>query len=118
MAKSVFQVDLRFFDKVMQNGQPLLSKVKSYTEASYAAYLRQHRKKIPSSRMGRLRQAHEVCIRLSNSEAWRDLTHRHQYFCLSKHTMTDFLDNEHLKEEADSGPAEPLGGSCLNLARF
>merc|ERR1719295_1209572 len=23
--------------------------------------------------------------------------------------MTGFLDNEHLKEEADSGPAEPLG---------
>merc|ERR1712029_436071 len=82
---------------------------KKYTEASYAAYLRTQRKKIPSSRIGRLKQAHEVCVRLVDREPKGEQGRRwrHKYFISDKHSMSDFLDMEHLKEEEkDQEPME------------
>jgi len=82
------EVEVRFFDKTMQNGRLKLTDLKPYTSEQYSVYIRNNRKRYPGKRIARIRQAHEVASKLEDRH---DASWRHKFFCKEKHSMFDFL---------------------------
>ena len=62
------QVHVWFFDQNMQKGKLPLYECKEYTVDKYAAYMKNVKKKFPSSRISKMKVAHSICQKLLEQE--------------------------------------------------
>ena len=115
----------------MQKGKLPLCECKEYTVDKYAAYMKNVKKKFPSSRISKMKVAHSICQKLleqeedmanrktsrpSDKQNARDraCAWRHEWFCVKAKGIDAYWKHCHKEEERKKKTGSKGGSSIAN----